>query len=215
MKISTLRRLIGKDDRFFELLESAAAEAEVSVRLFADAVKQMGAGGAAALSLAEFSHARRKEKEIRQATVEALSHTFVTPIEREDIEALSFALYRIPKQVEKIVERLSIYPGEIPHAAFGRQAELLLQAVQAVIFMVKRLRAGPDLERIREANARLQHAEGEADKVMLTLLKELYNSPCTALELIVLQEVYEMVEHAVDRCRNAGNIVMDIVLKQS
>ena len=46
---------------------------------------------------------------------ESLSRTFVTPLDREDIEALSFALYRIPKQVEKIVERISIYPGRVPH----------------------------------------------------------------------------------------------------
>jgi uncharacterized protein Yka (UPF0111/DUF47 family) len=50
---------------------------------------------------------------------------------------------------------------------------------------------------------------------MLSLLKELYQGPCSAKELIILQELYEMVEQAVDRCRNAGNIVVQIVLKHS
>ena len=66
-----------------------------------------------------------------------------------------------------------------------------------------------------EANDRLQFAEGEADKVMLSLLKELYRGPYDAKELMILQELYEMVEQAVDRCRNAGNIVVQIVLKHS
>jgi hypothetical protein len=70
-------------------------------------------GGGVALD--EFIQTRRKEKRIRHVMTEELSKTFVTPLEREDIEALSFALYRIPKQVEKIVERLSICPGA--HAA--------------------------------------------------------------------------------------------------
>ena len=211
----SLKKLLGKDDKFFELLEAGAEEAEASVKLFAESLKRIAAGGGAALSLDEFNQARRKEKRIRQLTIEALSKTFVTPLEREDIEALSFALYRIPKQVEKIVERLSIYPGNIPHTAFERQAELMLQAAQAVVFMVKQLRGGTNIERIREANDRLQYAEGEADKVMLSLLKELYQGPCSAKELIILQELYEMVEQAVDRCRNAGNIVVQIVLKHS
>lgn len=47
---------------------------------------------------------------------EQLSRTFVTPLEREDIEAISFAPYRIPKQIEKIVERIAIYPGKLPPA---------------------------------------------------------------------------------------------------
>lgn len=113
------------------------------------------------------------------------------------------------------MERLSIYPGRVPNAAFERQAELMLQAVEAVSFMVRQLRGGTTIEKIREANDRLQFAEGEADKVMLMLLKDLYHGPYDAKELVILQELYEMVEQAVDRCRNAGNIVVQIVLKHS
>lgn len=206
---------MGKDDRFFDLLEAGADEAKASVDLFAVMLRQIAAGGATALSLDEFSLARRKEKQIRQMTTEALSKTFVSPLEREDIEALSLALYRIPKQVEKIVERLSIYPGPIPHVYFARQAELMLQAAEAVVFMVKELRRGTNIERIGEANDRLQLAEGEADKVMLSLLKTLYQGPHDAKEVAILQELFEMVEHAVDRCRNAGNIIVQVVLKNS
>jgi len=50
---------------------------------------------------------------------------------------------------------------------------------------------------------------------MLALLNELYHGPCSAKELVIQQELYEMVEQAVDRCRNAGNIVVQIVFKHS
>ena len=84
----------------------------------------------------------------------------------------------------------------------------MLQAADAVVFLVKQLRGGTNIERIREANDRLQFAEGEADKVMLQLLKELYQTPCDPRELVILHDLYEMVEQAVDRCRNAGNVVV-------
>ena len=211
----SLKKLFGKDDKFFDLLEAGAEEARASVDLFARYLHKIAAGDGAAGTLDEFITTRRKEKRIRHTMTEELSKTFVTPLEREDIEALSFALYRIPKQVEKIVERLSIYPGRVPHAAFQRQAELMLQAAEAVTFMVKQLRGGTHIEKIREANDRLQFAEGEADKVMLGLLKDLYHGPYDAKELVILQELYEMVEQAVDRCRNAGNIVVQVALKHS
>ncbi len=209
-----LKKLLGRDDKFFDLLEAGAEEAKASVALFSGFLEAIASGSSAA-KLDEFITTRRKEKRIRHLTTEALSKTFVTPLEREDIEALSFALYRIPKQIEKIVERLSIYPGRVPHEAFKRQAELMLQAAEAVAFMVKQLRGGTHIEKIREANDRLQFAEGEADKVMLGLLKDLYHGPYDAKELVILQELFEMVEQAVDRCRNAGNIVVQIVLKHS
>jgi uncharacterized protein Yka (UPF0111/DUF47 family) len=210
----SLKKLFGKEDKFFDLLEGGAEEARTSVTLLSRYLQALSAGAPPA-SLDEFVHSRRKEKRIRHEMTEELSKTFVTPLEREDIEALSFALYRIPKAIEKIVERLSIYPGRVPHAAFQRQAELLTLAAEAVVFMVKQLRGGTQIEKIREANDRLQYAEGEADKVMLGLLKDLYQGPYDAKELVILQELYEMVEQAVDRCRNAGNIVVQIVLKYS
>jgi uncharacterized protein Yka (UPF0111/DUF47 family) len=211
----SLKKLLGKDDKFFDLLEAGAEEAKTRVGLFARYLENIASGSAPAGTLDEFIQSRRKEKRIRHTMVEELSRTFVTPLEREDIEALSWALYRVPKQIEKIVERISIYPGRVPHTAFQRQAELMMQAAEAVVFMVKQLRGGTTLEKIREANDRLQFAEGEADKVMLTLLKDLYHGPYDAKELVILQELYEMVEQAVDRCRNAGNIVLQIVLKHS
>jgi uncharacterized protein len=211
----SLKKLLGKDDKFFDLLEAGAEEAKTSVVLFSEYLKKLGSGTVSESSMDEFIQTRRKEKRIRHTMMEELSKTFVTPLEREDIEALSWALYRIPKQVEKIVERLSIYPGRVPHAAFQRQAELMLQAAEAVVFMVKQLRGGTNIEKIRGASDRLQFAEGEADKVMLALLKDLYRGPYDAKELVILQTLYEMVEQAVDRCRNAGNIVLQIVLKHS
>jgi uncharacterized protein Yka (UPF0111/DUF47 family) len=211
----SLKKLLGKDDKFFDLLEAGAEEAKASVDLFARYLAKLESGKPSSVPLDDFIQTRRKEKRIRQTMTEELSKTFVTPLEREDIEALSFALYRIPKQVEKIVERLSIYPGRVPNAAFQRQADLMLQAAEAVMFMVKQLRGGTNLEKIQGANDKLQFAEGEADKVMLSLLKDLYQGPYDAKELVILQELYEMVEQAVDRCRNAGNIVVQIVLKHS
>ena len=209
-----LKRLIGTNDVFFDLLEEGAEEAKVSVDLFEKFLHQIAEGKRPA-GLDDFVQARRKEKRIRHLMTEALTKTIVTPLDREDIEALSVALYRIPKQVEKIVERLAIYPGRVPHEMFSRQAELMNQAAGALVFMVKQLRKGSTLASIREANDRLQYAEGEADKVMLDQLRGLYTGPCDAKEFVILQKLFEMVEQAVDRCRNAGNIVVQVALKHS
>jgi len=59
-------------------------------------------------SLDDLVLARRKEKRIAEQISSELVRTFVTGLEREDIEALSHALYKIPKTVEKFAERLNI-----------------------------------------------------------------------------------------------------------
>ncbi len=210
----SLKKLFGKEEKFYDLLEASAEEAKVSITLLSRFIQTRGLVSVPA-NLDEFIQSRRKDKRITQQITEELSRTFVTPLEREDIEALSFALYRIPKTVEKIVERLSIYPGRTPQEGFQRQAQLLEQAAGEVVFMIKQLRGGTHMERIREAQERLQFAEGEADKVMLGLIRELYHGPYDAKDLVILQDLYELVEKAIDRCRDAGNVVVQVVLKYS
>ncbi|MDR1789173.1 MAG: DUF47 domain-containing protein, partial [Opitutaceae bacterium] len=110
----------------------------------------------------------------------------------------------------------SIYPGKVPVEGFQRQAQLLERASDEVAFMVGQLRKKGGLDLIQQANERLQFAEGEADKLMFTLLKGFYRDPaCGPKETMILQETVEMVEKAVDRCRDAGNVVFQIVLKYS
>ncbi len=210
----SLKKLLGKEDKFFDLLESSAAEALASINLLIEYLRRSEAFTSAG-DLDQFIQSRRKDKRITRQITEELCKTFITPLDREDIEELSLALYRIPKIVEKIVERLSIYPGRYPREGFTRQATLLAQAAEAVVFMVKQLRGGATLAHIQEANERLQFAEGEADKVMLGLIKDLYHGPYEAKEMIILQELFEMMEKAVDRCRDAGNVVFQITLKYS
>ncbi|GAB1490136.1 DUF47 family protein [Opitutaceae bacterium] len=210
----SLKTLFGKDQKFYDLLEASAEESLTSTKLLATYLQRSESYTSSA-DLDDFIQSRRKDKRITNEITEELCKTFVTPLEREDIEALSLALYRIPKTVEKIVERVSIYPGRLPREGFIRQATLLSQAAESVVFMVKQLRLGSKLQGVQEANEKLQFCEGEADKVMLGLIKDLYNGPYDAKETMILQELFEMMEKAVDRCRDAGNVVFQIVLKYS
>jgi uncharacterized protein Yka (UPF0111/DUF47 family) len=207
----SFKKLMGKDEKFYDLLEASAEEARVSTDLLVKILRNDGS--VPATNIHDIIQTRRKDKRITQQITEELCKTFVTPLEREDIEALSLALYRIPKTVEKIVERLTICPARVPRDSLTKQVVLLEQAVESVVAMVGQLRKGNQVERIADHHAKLQFAEGEADKVMLALVKDLYNGPYDAKEVFILMELYDLVETAVDRARDAGQVVFMIMLK--
>lgn len=213
--MSFWKRIFGKDDRFYDLLEASAGEAKncsVQLAAFLDGLRKGGSGQ----SLDEINFSRRKDKKIKQEITEQLCRTFVTPLEREDIEALSNSLYKIPKTVVKVGERLLIcQPHVLQDEALVRQVKLLEQASEVVSQMVQLLRTGADLDRIQEMNSKLQYLEGEADKLVITMLKELCNGERDAKEVIILKDLFELLERAIDRCRDAGNTVFQIVLKNS
>jgi uncharacterized protein Yka (UPF0111/DUF47 family) len=209
--MNALRRLLGYDDKFFNLLEASAAEAQSSVQLLVGMLKK--ANGMPTLD--EFIQTRRKDKQITEEISEQLCKTFVTPLEREDIEALSIALYKIPKTVEKFSEKFALCHEHINEVDFSRQVNILEQTTETVTQMVKTLRERAHLERVKEQNDRLHYFEGEADKLMTTLVKDLYSGRHDPLHVIITLDLYETLEKVIDRCRDAGNIVFQIVLKYS
>jgi uncharacterized protein Yka (UPF0111/DUF47 family) len=209
--MKALRRLFGYDDKFFDLLEASAVAAQNSVHLLAQMISQP----AGLPTLDEFILSRRKDKKITETITEELCRTFVTPLEREDIEALSIALYKIPKTCEKFGEKYLLCDDQIRGVNFSEQVKLLGEAVNTVVQMVRRLRTKSNLEIVKDDNDRLHHLEGQADKVMLALIRELYSGKHDTLKVIILLDLYEMLERCVDRCRDAGNVVFQIVLKHS
>ncbi len=207
----SLQKLFGKTDIFYNLLEQSAEEAKHSVAalktLFTQAPAQQG--------LDEFKDARRKDKRITEEINEALCRTFVTELEREDIEALSTVLYKIPKTVEKIAERFIICGGKISGSDFSRQLSMMETATSTVSEMVKQLREKMHLETMKDLNGKLQQIEGDADKLMLDLLRDVYSGAHDAIKVIMLRDVYDLMEKVIDRCRDAGNVLSLIVLKYS
>jgi uncharacterized protein Yka (UPF0111/DUF47 family) len=81
--------------------------------------------------------------------------------------------------------------------------------------MVRQLRKGTDIRTAREMNAKLQTIEGEADDLELELLRDLYQGNYDARHIIFLRDLYELLEKVIDRCRDAGNVVLQTVLKYS
>ena len=207
----SLQRLLSNGDRFFDLLEASAEEARQSVEALHELVHALPEER----TLDKFILRRRQNKRSTEALTELLCSTFVTPLEREDIEALSSALSRVPKVVKKFAERLLLLQVHLPTDHFAGQVALLQQATESVQQMVKQLRHGPRLEKIQEQNHDLHHIEGEADKVMLALFRDLYSGRHEAVRMILLRDLFELLEKVIDRCRDAGNVIFQIVLKNS
>lgn len=207
----SLQQVLGKDDKFFRLMEGSAEEARASIEALGKLLKHRDGSQ----SLDAFAEIRRKDKLLTQELSEHLCKTFVTPLEREDIEALSSALYKIPKTVEKFGERYLLAPQHVTGWDVTKQTAMLGKAGETIVALVKELRLGVNLPKVKKQNDELQRIEGEADKIMVDALRELYTGDHSAVRVVILKDLYELLEKIFDRCRDAGNVVLHIVLKHS
>jgi uncharacterized protein len=91
----SIRKLLGQDEKFFDLLEASAQQADSSVHELVALLAKLEHGDSPQ-SLEAFVHSRREDKRITQELTEQLCKTFITPLEREDIQGwpLRFIKYR-------------------------------------------------------------------------------------------------------------------------
>jgi uncharacterized protein Yka (UPF0111/DUF47 family) len=207
----SLQTIFGKGDRFYGLLEASADAARQSTRALIAMLNQKSSSP----SLEEFRLARRREKEVMGQISQALVNTFVTALDREDIEALSAALYKIPKTVEKFAERYAMFSAQLMDVDYAARAMLLEKASGIIVEMVAQLRRGMKLEEMKALNDRMQAIESEADRLLLDLYRDLFANENNAARLIMRKDLFELLEKAIDRCRDAGNVIFAIVLKNS
>ena len=206
----SLQTIFGSGKQFYDLLDEAAAAAHASATALHTMMKVPDRQPA----LDEFKLARTRERAASEKIGKALVDSFITPIEREDIEALGSALYKIPKQIEKFADRYSLATRHLESIDFAPRAAMLEQAAGVVVEMVKDLRH-LNIDRMTQLNEKLRAIENEADRLMLELYRDIYSGKLDSLQMFLLKEFFEILEKAIDRCREAGVVAYQIVLKNS
>jgi uncharacterized protein Yka (UPF0111/DUF47 family) len=207
----SLQTIFGKGDKFYGLLEQSAEAACESAKALHELVTQADR----APVMAAFAAARAREKALAGKISEELVNTFVTALDREDIEALNNALYKIPKSVEKFADRYEIVSARLAGVDFGQRTLVLARSTEVVAQLIGELRHGLRIDPVKKLQDRLQTLESEGDRMLLAPYRTLYLESNDPMRAMLAKDLFELIEKAIDKCRDVGNIVYSIVLKNS
>mgnify|MGYP002344150726 FL=1 len=208
----SLQKFFCRDEKFFDLIEALAQSSSSCVKTLAHFLLNPGD----VASVDGIVQKRRKSKELSDEIAHQLCVSFITPFEREDIEALTSSLTKISKTSEKFISQYFLFRDAIKHDDFNRQSQLLEQSADLLLEMVKKLRKNPNVEQIKEMNSNLLNFEAESDRIMLVFMQELFNKADTSMvNLLANKNLQELQEKLTERFRDAGNVVFRIVLKYS
>src|ERR1700761_4273406 len=131
-----------RDRAYFELFEEAGNNIARSAELLEQLLSDYPDNRNLAQDIRDCEH---EGDRITHEILDRLNHTFVTPIDREDILALTSALDDIVDYIEEVADYLGLYKIEAPMDQAIRLAEVLGQAARLIAEAIPRLRAFKDI----------------------------------------------------------------------
>ncbi|QUC64010.1 DUF47 domain-containing protein [Nitrosopumilus sp. K4] len=141
-----------------------------------------------------------------------LNKTFITPLDREDMQRIASKIDDVIDFMDGIAARLYSYKIETPPAFSKMMVEELVKATHEVHYMVSKL------QKIKNPQDMINHCrntsdiEHKVDDLYREAIKELFESQ-DAIHIIKLKDIYESIETASDRCVDVADVIEDIVLK--
>jgi hypothetical protein len=155
-----------------------------------------------------------KGDEMVHTIAEALTKTFVLPIDQEDISKLTSRLDDILDYVEAASHRIWSYEIKSIPPDMIKLTEVIVTSSKEVNHAVK------DLKNFKKKNEILKHCieinrlENTGDDITHVAVAELFKK-YDAVDIIKLKEIYEYLEEATDKCEDAADVIKDVFMKNS
>ena len=158
---------------------------------------------------------KKKSKLSYKAVLKQLNKSFITPIEREDIQTIAVQLNKITKKIVKACLNLEVYRLNDYTDEMKKQALTLVQATDKLAEIIKLFKKVSDVEKITKLNIEMKEIESHGDEIHRRAMGNLFSGKYEALDVIKLRDMYKEIENAFDACFYVTDTILNVVLKQS
>ncbi|HSR11134.1 MAG TPA: DUF47 family protein [Thermodesulfobacteriota bacterium] len=156
-------------------------------------------------------------KEIRQiehdndqivhSIYDRLNKSFVTPIDSNDILALSSGYDTIIDFIYATINRFFLYRIVSPDAAMKRFSEIVVQCAAEITKLTAELHGKMT---VRGSAEEIDRLENEADILLDENVAALFQNHLDALEVMKLKEIYEFLEEITDKFEDVALLLRDL-----
>lgn len=164
--------------------------------------------------LAKMHEIEQKADAKKHKMMAALSQAFITPIEREDLIALSNYLDDITDAVEEVMLQIYMCQVERIRKDVLPVAELLTECIQALSDVIQELKDFKHSKVIEEYIIRVNDLEEKGDLLYLENMYRLHGEQ-EIRTVMIWRNIYEHMENCIDTCEHAADIVTTVMMKNS
>ncbi len=158
---------------------------------------------------------KKKGKLSYKAVLKQLNKSFITPLEREDIQIIAVQLNKINKKIAKACLNLEVYQLTEYTDEMKEQALTLVAATEKLGKIFKKFKKVSDTDEMTKLNIEMKEIEAQGDEIHRRAMRNLFSGKYEALDVIKLRDIYKEIENALDACFYVTDTILNVVLKQS
>lgn len=208
-------QILPAETRFYDWFEKAAANLVEAARLLREAVGAIGQGEQLEHRVKAITEAEHHGDFIVHEIFDLLRSTFITPLERDQIQQIASSIDDVVDRIEAAGDALLVYKIDQATPEATQLAEIVLACADQIHQAMPHLRTKQGLPRVRERMIEVNRLENEADAVLRAGLVRLVSRPDQVFELIRWKEVYGLLEEATDRAEDLADVLNGIVFENA
>jgi uncharacterized protein len=210
-----LHWFLPKNERFFDYFKAGAQNALDISKAFAALLENYSNVEQ------QVRHIRDLEQlgdDIYHQVSNALTQTFMTPLDREDIMLIAGRLDDFVDAIEDAARRMWLYRITEPTQYAKDLAKLIIAQANLLVTTMPLLENNKNSEEVIKRSKEIKRLEDEADEVMNLVHADLYDDASDVKSLIRAirwGELYQYLEEATDRAQDVANTLEAIALKHA
>lgn len=205
-----LERFMPKEGQFLKFFQESAKLVVQGAHEFQQMIQHLDKAELYAQKLKEIENHADK---ITHQTIEMLHHTFITPMDRDDIHGLISKLDDVVDYIEAAAQSVFLFEVKAKTQEMEQLADICVRIGSFVERAVMQLENLKNPKEIVANCIEIHKLENEADFVLSRAIARLFREEPDTRQLIKLKEIYELLEAMTDRCEDVANILESIVLE--
>ncbi len=203
--------LLPREEKFFALFLKQVENISEASRLMLTAARAGNSQLAAAGE--QIKAIETRGDEITHDIFTRLNQTFITPLDPEDIQALSVSLDNVLDGIEDAAHRMVAYHLEPITPTMLDLCEIVDQCAKSLQKAFEAL--DKKMSNVMEHCIEINRLENEADKLVRAAVADLFATEKDAIVIIKKKEVYDFLEATTDFCEDVADTLQTVVVKNS
>ncbi|MDR0842914.1 MAG: DUF47 family protein [Acidobacteriota bacterium] len=206
----TMSKIFKKDEKFFKIFCEMTVHILEAAQILQTMLNNPSADQAPlARQIKDLEH---KGDALTHHVIDELNKTFITPIDREDIQRLCSALDDVIDLIDSVSKCIVIYRIKEPIPVVPEICAVLLNQAKALGSAVSTLK---DIDHVVEHCIEINRLENEADQYRQAAIIALFDNVKDPIEVIKRKEIIETLEAATDKAEDVANVLESIIVKST